>query len=124
MPTLSVSYTDGQLSVTGGDDDGPDVTVQYGESATIRWMRIGTNFKFKGLTLDPPTGPFSDLSVSEGQIEIVDHDDNTTGQDQVYKYTITYRDASGKLKNYDPKVINKARISLAMPEPPDKTKAL
>jgi hypothetical protein len=116
MPTLSVAYTNGKLTITGGDNGGSDVTVIYGQNATITWNRSGTNFKFKDLTLNPTNGPFSNKSVTDGQISIVDNDTNTTGRDIPYEYTITIKDSAGRLKRFDPKVINKAGIGLALVE--------
>jgi hypothetical protein len=114
MPTLSVSYSGGKLTITGGDNGGSDVTVIYGQNATITWNRSGTNFKFKDLALNPTNGPFSSKSVTDGQISIVDDDTNTTGKDISYEYTITIKDSAGKLVRFDPKVINKAGIGLAL----------
>ena len=130
MPTLSVAYTNGKLTITGGDNGGSDVTVIYGQNATITWNRSGTNFKFKDLTMNPTNGPFSNKSVADDQISIVDADTNTTGRDIAYEYTITIKDAAGRLKRFDPKVINKSRVGLALVErlghdkPAPKTKAV
>jgi hypothetical protein len=116
MPTLSVAYANGKLTITGGDNNGSDVTVIYGQNATITWNRSGTNFKFKDLTLNPTNGPFSNKSVNDGQISIVDNDTNTTGKDVAYEYTITIKDSAGKLLRFDPKVINKSNIGLSLVE--------
>lgn len=116
MPTLNVSYSAGKLTITGGDNNGPDVTVIYGQNATITWNRVGTNFKFKDLTLSPTGGPFSSKSVTDGVVSIVDNDTNSTGRDIAYEYTITVKDSSGALKRFDPKVINKSNINQALVE--------
>lgn len=114
MPALSVSYTNGKLSITGGDNNGSDVTILYGQNATITWSRVGTNFKFLGLTFNPSNGPFSDLTINDGSISVLDGDNNTTGRDIQYEYTIQYQLTSGAVKTFDPKVINKTRASSAM----------
>ena len=114
MPTLSVSYANGKLSISGGGGDGSEVTILYGQNATITWNRVGTNFKFTGLTFNPTNGPFSDLTINDDSISVLDSDNNTTGKDVQYQYTLQYLPTNGTLKTFDPQVINKSRGSSAM----------
>jgi len=114
MPTLNASYENGTLVVTGGDNNGPDVTVAYGVNETIVWNRVGTNFKFKDLTFAPDNGPFTKPVIQDDSMTVLNDNTNASGKDITYKYTITYRDSAGELKQLDPKVINKSRINLAL----------
>jgi hypothetical protein len=117
MPTLDVSYSKGNLNISGGDGGGSDVTILYGQNATITWNRVGTNFKFLGLTFNPNSGPFSDLTINDGSISVLDSDNNTTGKDVQYQYSIQYQLTSGAVRTLDPKVINKSGSSMAMLTP-------
>jgi hypothetical protein len=108
MPRLNVSYANGQLSIVGGDDNGANVTILYGQNANITWNRVGNNFKFKDFKVTPGGGPFSNQTVTDDTISIDDDDDNNSGQDKAYEYTITIKDSSGALKRFDPQVINKS----------------
>lgn len=114
MPTLDVSYANGKLSISGGGGDGSDVTILYGQNATITWNRVGTNFTFTGLIFNPSNGPFSDLTINDDSISVLDSDTNTTGKDVQYQYTLQIQLTNGAVKTFDPQVINKSRGSSAM----------
>ena len=107
--TFEVKYNGSTLKITGGDQGGEDVSVDYDTVTSIAWVRVGTNFRFLDLEFNPSTGPFSSLSVSDSEISVLDTNQNQSGSPIEYKYTITYEDlATNQIKVYDPKVINKS----------------
>ncbi len=116
--TLTVTYANGTLSITGGNGDtGADVNVVYDVTETIIWQRAsGQTFTFTNIAFAPQgnyTCPLTTVIASDcTKITVTDPDNNTTGQDQSFKYTITYKTSDGVTKTYDPKVLNRAKAGL------------
>lgn len=109
-PNLVVQYnsTTHAITVTGGDNNGGDVSLPQGDGNTITWgapNRIGWRFAF----LSVQDGQFFMSSFSADQIVIVDNNRNSSTQPQDYEYSLAVFDTNNNTVYWDdPKIINKA----------------
>ncbi len=112
--TVTYNSTTNSLVITGGDNNGSDITIEYNTNATINWNRSGTNFRFTSLSLSPTSPSFGTPTVADSQISVTDNDQNVSGTNQQFQYTLAYQVIStGTIQRSDPKVINKTKVSIA-----------
>ena len=87
----------------------PDtVEVEYHHRDTITWT---VDSQFSGATITdvsftPPNSNFAVSGLNTNSVSIVDDDENTTGQNQQWNYTMTVS-YDGHTYTTDPKIINK-----------------
>ena len=81
-----------------------EIRVDYGNDSIIfSRPRQNPNFTFADITFKPG-GPFV-KSVQDGQIVVIDQNTNTSKSDDLYKYTLSVKDAVGTY-SLDPRIRN------------------
>ena len=117
--TLSVDYSNGEFTITGGDNNGPEVTIPQGDNNRIVWNRAsGQSWRFTEFSLqyalanDGTGNPILIDStfrstVSPTQVVLVDNNRDANPYDAYLKYSVTIADSSGS-HTCDPYIINKS----------------